>query len=581
MSEPTTAGSAANNKKNNSNISYPFFLRVTDAKQALNNVKNNILIVLSWLSLILLQMKYDLPGIASLLTAAVIAAAIFSQVSGIRERIRAASVYIKLYSLITTAGICFFSGSHAAEIHYGTQKFDSAAAMLGVDGALFSEIIFYLLAAFSGISVFIICTLLMQYILDELSFAFSKLTAAEKTVYSALTLLSFAYVIYLFANSCAFWGGPPGYSVLYTSDSSNIVRLNAYLHLTHVENDIRQPLFALFSAPFAGFGYALSLPFIWASSPYAELMSALFMDLVQIVLFLVTVYLAAVSSGLKPAGRICFMLLFSSTYMYLLFSVMMEQYIVCCFWMLFVIYSYIKDGSSKGLYIAASGGTLLTSFALLPLCADAKEIRRFPLLIRKCFDNMLLFVVILLGAGRADIFFGLYQRYTYLSGFMGGKSLAGKACQYTSFVASCFIRPEIAEASLTCKLDYWMLSPDNSVRPDIAGLVIIILCMAGFYLDRKNKFTVISGLWCAFSAVLLILAGWGSAENGMILYSLYFGWAFFSLIFALLKHIADRTGNRYALPVLCGLLILAMGILNYAGISDMFSFAINVYPASA
>ena len=46
--------------------------------------------------------------------------------------------------------------------------------------------------------------------------------------------------------------------------------------------------------------------------------------------------------------------------------------------------------------------------------------------------------------------------------------------------------------------------------------------------------------WVMFSVVILLVVGWGSSENGMILYALYFSWAFLVLIYQLVLAIAKK-----------------------------------------
>jgi len=70
--------------------------------------------------------------------------------------------------------------------------------------------------------------------------------------------------------------------------------------------------------------------------------------------------------NLDTIGRVCFMLFTTVTYTSLLFSVMMEQYIVAYFWLIFVIYSYIEFKKASEISLSSAGGTLLTSLILIP-----------------------------------------------------------------------------------------------------------------------------------------------------------------------------------------------------------------------
>jgi len=76
---------------------------------------------------------------------------------------------------------------------------------------------------------------------------------------------------------------------------------------------------------------------------------------------------------------------------------------------------------------------------------------------------------------------------------------------------------------------------------------------------------------------MLLFVGWGTQENGLILYSLYFGWAFLALIFQLVNAIEEKVKMPVLLPttMLLSLLFLA---LNMKSFYDMLKFAVVYYP---
>ena len=64
-----------------------------------------------------------------------------------------------------------------------------------------------------------------------------------------------------------------------------------------------------------------------------------------------------------------------------LFSLMIEQYIIAYFWLIFAAYSYTAEGKASVIAVSAAGGTLLTSLAFAPLSysaeTDGKGLRPF------------------------------------------------------------------------------------------------------------------------------------------------------------------------------------------------------------
>ena len=74
--------------------------------------------------------------------------------------------------------------------------------------------------------------------------------------------------------------------------------------------------------------------------------------------------------------------------------------------------------------------------------------------------------------------------------------------------------------------------------------------------------------------IMLVILGWGTKENGLILYSLYFGWAYFVLIFQLLNNIFK---NNKVFKIAFIILILLMVIGYIPELFNIFKFAILNY----
>lgn len=69
---------------------------------------------------------------------------------------------------------------------------------------------------------------------------------------------------------------------------------------------------------------------------------------------------------------------------------------------------------------------------------------------------------------------------------------------------------------------------------------MLLLTLGGILLSRKERITKLSAVWLGFSFLLLGIVGWGTIDNGLMLYSLYFGWAFVCMIFRLIDRLLWR-----------------------------------------
>lgn len=112
----------------------------------------------------------------------------------------------------------------------------------------------------------------------------------------------------------------------------------------------------------------------------------------------------------------------------------------------------------------------------------------------------------------------------------------------------------------------------------VPGAVLLGLCLASLILNRKKIIARLAGAWIGFSVLLLLVIGWGSPENGMVLYSLYFSWAFFVLLFLLMDWIAEKGKLKLLVPVASCVIIAVLIVFNYCGLTDLLDFATRYYP---
>ncbi|MBQ3759905.1 MAG: hypothetical protein IJJ91_02125 [Synergistaceae bacterium] len=87
-------------------------------------------------------------------------------------------------------------------------------------------------------------------------------------------------------------------------------------------------------------------------------------------------------------------------------------------------------------------------------------------------------------------------------------------------------------------------------------------------------------MWLLYSFIILCVFGWGTAENGLILYSLYFSWAVFILMFSLVVKAEELSGVRFIVPVFALFAAALMLCANLPAMSELVGFAVKYYPYS-
>lgn len=371
----------------------------------------------------------------------------------------------------------------------------------------------------------------------------------------------------VYGRTTAFYGGAP-YDVVYTTDSGNLISTNSYLYVNAYENDLRQPMFAVFSMPFAAVAMLLSKLLFFV--PYAY---ALVLACVQALLLLFAFTLLARMLRLAGADRVLFLLLLAVSYPTLLFAFAFEQYAFSVFWVIVFLYAWQEKEEPRTMLFVAATGSLLASGAFFPLLFGEKGIKkRF----RALITAGLAFVAVFVLFGRVPLLNRAAENTRDLISFAGGASFGARAMQYLAFVSACFARPAAGiDLATYPHASYQMLAASEV---NWLGLALLLLALLSAVLHRKEAHMRVFSLWAGFSVVLLLVVGWGASENGMVLYTLYFFWAFAALLYMLLQRALSTK------PILrIGVAALALAVLacvNTFGLIDLIRFGMLYYPVA-
>ena len=82
-------------------------------------------------------------------------------------------------------------------------------------------------------------------------------------------------------------------------------------------------------------------------------------------------------------------------------------------------------------------------------------------------------------------------------------------------------------------------------------------------------------LWILFSFLVTVLIGWGTKEKCLVLYGLYFSWAYLGLIFMLLKKVFKKYNIFKIVIIVLSFLILLISLREFINI---LRFAVRYYP---
>lgn len=547
------------------------YLPVQEKSQLKSNIVKNWYFPISALALFCLNAVLTLGYFIGILIAFISAIIISSQFSSVIKYIRQNSTSVKIISFLTSFGICFTSISVFILRWKNTKNHEEIMLTKTLSA---TEIAGVILAVASFLFVYFFVTVFWQriFITVKDTKLFKNIKAGEWIVYGILFAASLTLVIFAFIQTNVFYAGKVDCDVIYTADSPMLVKNYVYINLTFAENDLRQPLFAVFSAPFTGIMY-LAADLTGASAS----VQAILINSVQLALLLVSNFILTKIMKLTPVKRICFMILSCCTYSYLLFSLMMEQYIFAYFWLVFGLYLICEKRQDDGIAFCGTGGTLLIGLVTLPFMSHQSPVKNFKNWLNDILKYSIEFIALLLVFCRFDVIFGLITKLTSLSGFTDGKvTLSNKLYQYTNFIHNCFLPPEASANTTAFTHISWQLEKPDGIN--IIGVIILLLAVISAAVNRKKISSLISLGWIGFSVIVLVVIGWGTNENGLILYSLYFGWAFLVLLFQLVEKIEEKLKVKFILPVISICAAGLMAAANIPAIIEMTEFAIKNYP---
>lgn len=510
---------------------------------------SNLIFPLSALGFFLLE-----PDFSPVLTASIIAGTAFSLVISIHcPEFLAFSQTIRGTRRVLAAFTCL-----------GIALFRTRQADLGIFG---------LAAGILSLPFLYICLTAFYGWLDrtfESLHTFQGIEKQEKIFYLCLFLAAALFAALVFFRTDAFYGTPYEFDVIYTADSPKLIKENAFLSLRHQENDLRQPLFAVFSAPFLGLPYLIS-----RFLPMKDLLRPLLMDWTQIGLLLFSNFLLTRILDLNRKKRMLFIGLTAVSYPVLLFFLMMEQYIVVYFYLILCIYLILKKKNLAELSLTAAGGTLLTGLILTPCLGIHHPLKEFKLWYHDMLSLALSFLLVLLCFGRLDILLNAPSQILMMLQFSGQElTVLQKLHQYSGFFGQCLLAPAAAEDLTTMGHASWQLLISTGFS--LAGSSVLLLCIISAFVNRKDPAAKAAGLWLIFSFAILFILGWGTKENGLVLYTLYFGWAVWVLLFRLLQNL-EKKAPHFCL-IAGGLLAAVFIFVNFPALWKLISFAVYYYP---
>lgn len=356
------------------------------------------------------------------------------------------------------------------------------------------------------------------------------------------------------------------FDIVYNSDNGRIVATDSWTNFESIENDIRQPLFALFSLPISIPCHIISELLFFVPNDIAYLVV---MGIAQFILLALTTIMLARLLKINDDDKKYFYCLFSLSFPYIMFGLVLEQYVIGLFYLIATVYYYYQDEDRINYLYLGAVGTMITSGILVSFITKYKGVIDWFKKIGICFAT---FVSLFILSGQITQLFSLKTKLSFL-GYYTGVNLTfyDKMLQFFSFIQYLFLSPKgVIMNNEGGYISYQLL---NLKSFSIVGIIIFIMVILSYLLNRKEKMALISIMWVFFSFVVLGVIGWGTTENGLILYSLYFAWAYYTWYYLLL----NRIKNRKIFKILISISIVIIFVTMVFEMSNILGFALKYY----
>jgi len=261
-----------------------YLFKNTDCEKFKSNLSDNWYLPITAAAYFCLNVRWRPGWIISLILALCFITFIAGTTTSIYKNIKGDNRFVLTCSFFSSFGVCIENGVAFYEYWH------RPVVIIVLERVIHSDFdIVKILAMLGSIISIVFVFIFVHYVLSSVYKliynvgVIESLSTSEKITYVLIGVVLLGITVVAFSVSEAFYGTNINYDIIYTSDSPNLVKGKVFVHLMHPENDLRQPLFALFAAPFSGISYLVGR-LIHAPA----FLSAILVNLCQIVLLMIS-----------------------------------------------------------------------------------------------------------------------------------------------------------------------------------------------------------------------------------------------------------------------------------------------------
>lgn len=406
----------------------------------------------------------------------------------------------------------------------------------------FSKLNTYELVIFSILSSFCIFLFFLktyQYTIPKIIGFFKNINKEEKIF--LIVGISIYCVLLIIANLSTkmFVGFPAGDNMWYevfSLDTSFLYSWQTFVNPFEWTNNIKHLLISYVIMPFTILPYQLLVLL------NLKLVFYILFQIAQIIMVMVIIiYLKRLLKLENIFVITSFYLIATISSTFLLNALLNEKFVVLGLFLILTINAIINKDDSKYYYFFMTLASLSITF-LLFIPVFFEKGKKLTSILKCIISFAFIELICVFVSGNAICLFNFYDE---VNGVLSGYGSVGtpfyiQLIMYITLLARMFLIPEM---TIKNEINIWETQATINSYYFWIGIIILIVSVLGFILNKKDKFIQICFYWFIIVTIYTAIVGWGVAANEMFISSMAYFWAILPLMFSFITSIAKKPLN--------------------------------------
>lgn len=352
---------------------------------------------------------------------------------------------------------------------------------------------------------------------------------------------------------------------VFSFDTASTYAYETLVNPYNYNNNIRHLLMSYVTLPFTAF------PFVLFKSFHAVFIFYFFYIVAQeIMVISIIILLKRLIKIENSFIELSFYLLATVSSTFIINFLVNEKFVISILFLVLAISATINQNDSKFYYFFMSLASLTSNILLfIPIFFYKTNIKKG---IKNTIIFGLLFLLACIVAGQAEHLVYVLSEMNSLNRFTGDEvSFSTRLIMFFVFMTKLFFIPN----SCIKRYDIWETEPTVNSFYFWIGIIIFVITILGFILNRKNSFMKICFYWFIIMIVYSVLIGWGTGTNELFLNSIMYFWAIIPLIFIFIVKIAKKPKIILGICIILGTITLAMNGIQFY---DLMVKSHSIYP---